>query len=327
MRRLAALSFLWLLCSCGPDRVAGGSGTSTDNVVTARILSVDSIASVLPDGDTGAYPLFVAIESNTLSFDSAHPDGRDLRVTDSDNNPLPFDLREWNAVTRHGRMWVRLPRFQRGSNQKIALRVGRDSTVPRTDSTATWNGIPDSVRRKVSSILLSDFEVDSTLLNLPCRCNNWYTSASASTMVDPAKTGIENAGRGRLGRAFHLAYFGGVMPNWALVGTQLGAKPFHRFSGLDSITFWARGSGYLRIAVENRYDPYNLTKAWQIYGVGTEWTRYSVKPSDFMAMELYSYGWEIVKDQVNTLTFFAQNGADLWIDDIRLYGISPAEIR
>lgn len=327
MRRIAALSFLWLLCSCGPDRVAGGSGTSTDNVVTARALSVDSIASVLPDGDTGAYPLFVAIDSEVIAFDSAHPDGRDLRVTDSDNNPLSFDLRQWDAVTRHGRVWVRLPRFKRGSNQTITLKVGRDSTIPRTDSAATWKAIPDSVRRKVSSILLSDFETDSTPLNLPCGCNHWYTSASAYAAVATAKTGIENAGRGRLGRAFHLAYSGAVAPEWALVGSQLGARPFHRFNGLDSITFWARGSGYFRIALENRYDPYNLTKAWQIYLLGTEWVRYSVKPSDFLPMELYSYGWEIVKDQVNTITFFAQNGTDLWIDDVRLHGISPAEVR
>lgn len=327
MRRIAALSLLSLLAACGPDRVAGGNGTSTDNVVTARLLSVDSIASVLPDGDTGAYPLFVAIDSGVIAFDSAHPDGRDLRVTDSDNNPLSFDLRQWDAVTHHGRVWVRLPRFKRGSNQMITLKVGRDSTIPRTDSAATWNAIPDSVRRKVSSILLSDFETDSTRLNLPCRCNDWYTSASDAAMIDTAKTGIESAGRGRSGHAFHLAYSGAIMPSWALVGSQLGKRPFHRFSGLDSITFWARGSGYLRIALENRFDLYNLTKAWQIYGVGTEWVRYSVKPSDFMQMELYSYGWEIVKDQVNTLTFFAQNGTDLWIDDVRLHGISPAEVR
>jgi hypothetical protein len=38
-------------------------------------------------------------------------------------------------------------------------------------------------------------------------------------------------------------------------------------------------------------------------------------------------GWAGVRDSVTDLCLFAARGADMWIDDIRLYGIDRDDLR
>lgn len=331
MKRLFAILSTTFFVACSHDPLAGGNGTSTDNVVTARTLPIDSLAASLPDGDAGPYPLFVQIDSSTLDFASSYPDGRDLRVTNDSSMPLPFQLREWNPAQRHASIWVRLPRLERGAKRSIALRIGRDSTVSRSNPFETWKGVSDSTRQNVSSVLLADFETGSLVLGTPCGCNSWYMGHSPKTVIDTPRSGIDSAGKGRSGKAYHLAYKAAVNPDWALVGSRLGDilnHPTHRFGGLDSITFWARGNGTLRIALEDGRDTGTHSKAWRIIDSfpSTTWKRYRVRPSDFEIPTFYSQGWQAVKDRINTITIFGQDGSDFWIDDIRLHGLSPAEI-
>jgi len=324
MRSWIALSALSFLVACGADRVSGGNGTSTDNVVTARMLSIDSILSRLPQGDEGAYPLLVQLDSTTIAFDSAHPDGRDLRVY-RDSTPLPFQLREWNSYERRASAWVRLSPADRGPGKHLTLKIGRDSTISRSDAAATWQGVTDSVRQKVSTIRLSAFDTDSLLVGTPCRCNTWYTGNSNGVLVT-SRSGIDSAGKNRPGNAYHLSYAYAVWPGWALMGTRLGTT-VHRFSGMDSITFWARGNGSMRVALEDGRDPYNISKAWAVFDTLTSsWKHYTVRPQDFIAPDAYNLGWLLVKNRINTFTVFGQNGSDFWITDIRIHGISPSEI-
>ena len=326
MKTLIALLVAAFLVACGSDRVAGGNGTSTDNVVTARRLRIDSILALLPPGDSAPYPMLVQIDSNTIAFDSAHPDGRDLRIY-RDSTPLAFQLREWSSIDRRASVWVRIGSNDRGdTNKRITLRIGRDSTVSRSNAAATWQGVTDSVRQKTSSVLLSRFDTDSLLVGTPCKCNWWYVGKSTYAYVNP-KSGLDSAGRGRPGKAFHLSYSNASAPNWALMGTRLGFGT-HRFAGLDSITFWARGNGILKVSVEDYRDPYNISKAWQTISnlSYNTWTRYKVRPAEFDPPDTYNLGWFWVNNRINTFTVFGQEGSDFWITDIRIHGISPAEV-
>ncbi|HXP91703.1 MAG TPA: DUF2341 domain-containing protein [Fibrobacteria bacterium] len=318
-----------LLVACD-GRVSGGNGTSTDNVVTARMVSVDSIAWDLPGGDSGPYPLLVSLDSANIDFSNSFSDGSDLRVQRLDSTALPFQIREWSAATRHASLWVRLDSFHRGSAQRILLRTGKDSTINRSDPVATWAGVSDSDRLVVASVLLADFENGSSLVPLPCACNNWYASGSSgATLTLPApgaafSTAIQAAGDGRTGKALHLS-FTAKSPEWVLAGTNLGIG-YHRFGGLDSITFWARGKGTMHISLENRRDTSGHMKAWAGFAMDTAWTRYAIKPSQFDAPGS-TFGWRPgVSDSVTTFSVFGQDGTDLWIDDIRFNGLSPSEI-
>ena len=333
MKRRSLLSGLGvaslLLFACD-DRLSAGNGTSTDNVVTARVLSVDSIAWDLPSGDSGPYPLLVSLDSGNFDFSHSFSDGSDLRVQRLDSTALPFQIRDWDTAAKRASLWVRLDSFHRGEGQRIRLRAGKDSTTSRSNPAGTWAGVSDSDRLMVASVLLADFENGSSLVPLPCACNNWYASpSSGATLILPApgtafSTAIQAAGDGRTGKALHLA-FTAKSPEWVLAGTNMGVG-YHRFGGLDSITFWARGKGTMHISLENRRDTSGYMKAWAGFAMDTGWTRYAIKPSQFDAPGA-TKGWVGVRDSITTFSVFGQDGSDLWIDDIRFNGLSPSEIQ
>lgn len=316
------LALFVFLAGCGADRSSGGNGTSTDNVLSAR-LRVDSILHELPPGDFGPYPLLVRMDSSMLTFPSSWADGRDFRVYLNDSVPLPHVVREWNVGIGRGSAWVRLPTYFGSSRRTITVHIGRDSTISRSNARATWAGVSDLVRANTSTILLAEFDEDSLTPMTQCGCNRWYASRSPGASLG-SNTGIEAAGRGRAGRAFHLSY-STPLSEWALVGTTLGSGP-NRFAGLDSLVFWARGNGKLQVALETFRDSADRAKAWKTVSLDTSWQRFSVAPSTFDPEDTWSIGWNKVRDRVTTLTFFGRAGSDFWIDGIRLYGISPAEV-
>ncbi|MBK9576359.1 MAG: DUF2341 domain-containing protein [Fibrobacterota bacterium] len=321
---LAALVFCGLL-GCGLDKPgvapSSGNGTSTDNVLT-RKLRIDSILSDLPPGDSGPYPMLVRFDSSSLPFEASWQDGRDFRVFLDDTVPLAHFVRDWNASARHASAWVRLPSYF-GHRRILTVRVGRDSLISRSNKAATWDGVSEWMRTLTSSVNLAEFEVDSIIPMTPCRCNQWYVGRSKNSSIGPT-TGIEAAAKGRNGRAFHLSY-NTPAGDWTVLGTRLGTG-IHRLGGLDSIVFWARGNGSIKVALEDFRDTSDYSKAWKTIALDTAWKRYSVPPSTFDANEPYSIGWEGVKNRITTISFFGHTGSDFWIDGISLKGISPAEI-
>lgn len=329
---LAAIPFLF---SC-VEQTAGGNGTSTDNVVTARRLSVDSIARDLPVvQDSGPYPLLVRLDRQLVDFSKSWPDGSDLRFQDSDSTPLPFQIREWDSTAGHASAWVRMPQLRLGKGRFLFLRLGRDSVQSRSSAAKTWAGVADSVRARVASILLADFESQPTVALLPCACDTWYVNASSGGHLNYPTQGssfslaVQSAADSKRGHAAHISY-SAPSPQWALIGTRLG-RGWHRFGGLDSITLWAKGNGTMYVALENGRDTTGYLKAWKSFQLGSDWKSYTVYPSQFDPTYTtaggLTAGWGAVKDSVNTFTVFGQGGSDLWIDDVRFHGLSPAEVQ
>jgi hypothetical protein len=113
---------------------------------------------------------------------------------------------------------------------------------------------------------------------------------------------------------------------WVLFGARLGTG-VHRMTTLDSIEFWARGDGAVRVALEDRRDTTDLNKAWVRVEVGATWKRYVVKPSDFDKPDSLNKGWDFVRNTVTTFTIFGVEGSKLWVDDIRLHGVNPWELQ
>jgi len=334
------LSVLVAIWACDDRVTAGNNGTSTDNVVTGRLLRVDSLADSLLDGDLGPYPLLLRLDRRNLDFSKSWKDGSDFRAQRPDSTALPYQIREWDSASGHASVWVRLDRFRRGSGQAIRVHLGKDSTANRSNVPATWSGVSDSVRLKVASILVDNFERGTTMSLLPCACDTWYartsiTSNPSSTakLLLPAPgasfaTALQATGTSH-GKALHLNYANAVWTNqdWVLAGIRLGTV-FQRMAGLDSITFLMRGNGNMHLALENGADTTWFSKAWLTLKVDTGWTRHVVKPSQFdpASVAAKTNGWMAVRDSITLLSFFAHDGSDLWIDDIRFWGMSPKEL-
>lgn len=326
---LAGATIAFLLAGCGDDRSAGNNGTSTDNVVMARF-SVDSIALNLIQPDAGAYPLLVRLDSSDLDHSKTLFGGADLRLSFDNGVSVPFAVREWDRSQRQGSLWARIPRDQLGRHRILQVSYGDEVYRNLSNPTATWSGVSQNLRSRLTSVVLADFEQDTLRALLPCNCNNWYADVSAgSTLLRPAagkpiESAIVADPTGRRTWVLHIAY-SSVPNNWALAGTRLGTR-FHRMGMLDSITLRARGKGVLRVALEDGRDSLGFAKAWAPVQLDSAWKRVVIKPSDFDPPDQWNTGWLSVKDRINTFTVFGQQGTDFWVDDIVFHGLGPQDL-
>lgn len=171
------------------------------------------------------------------------------------------------------------------------------------------------------SFVLQNFEKDTA---------SWYFNVDAigSKIVSKAfETDKE-----RKSKVFHGKYSLVATNNydaWVLAGMMLRGKGWN-LSSLDSITFYAKGSGQIRIALENwdkKSEDAGLSlkaaSEWKDLNA-QKWTRYVVKFDDlcYNAQDVsYCYiAWNFLKDDVRQLTFFVRNGTEFYLDDIALYG-------
>lgn len=316
-----AVACLALVYGCA-ERVAGGT-TETDNMVSARIYSVDSL---LASGDVpvgGATIVTLRLHAGNLDFDSISREGVDLRVETLGNVPLPFRIVFWDRTASLGRIQVRLePHLQRPGS-RIRLRWDlTDST--RSDSAVVWKGIGDSRRLALTSVLVSDFEQGSLLSLLPTP-TPWYTNAGDSAIVSAPS--IVQAASGRAGQALHFTFTAPIKKTFSLAGVALGERAYNLRS-LDSIEVWARGTNTILTVAFDHQGATNK-KAWTPVYPDSTWKRFTLRPSDLDSASPNggNVGWLGVRDSVTHLSFFAAQGSELWLDDIRLYGIDVGDLR
>lgn len=329
---LGAVSLLVVGSCADPRSMAGGTGTGTDNTVTARAvsLSLDSAMDPVQSSTSSPVPLLVRLDSSNFRFEDARDDGADLQISRPDGRPLPLVLRDWDKLSRCASLWVRLDSFRRGRGERLTLSWGHPDRVVASDPSGTWRGIPDSVRTARATVLVTDFESGTGAVQLPCRCNSFYSGETVTgALIQPLPhiridSAITSAGAGRSGKALHVVYTSSGL-NYALIGTRLGRGP-NRFAGLDSLVLWLRGTGSLRVALENSLDTTIGSKAWVTIRPDTNWRRIAIRPSDFNAPTASARGWGAIEDSVNTLSFFFHDGGEMWIDDIRFHGLTATDI-
>jgi len=132
----------------------------------------------------------------------------------------------------------------------------------------------------------------------------------------------ENKERGS--KVFHTKYAVAKDPYaWVLVGT--GMEEVRNFAAIDSIEFYAKGNGKVRLALEN-WESYN-TNAKAASGwvaLDSTWSRIVLTPADlcFDDSEVSDCdgSWDSVKNQVKQLHIFPNGGDEIFIDDLKIYG-------
>ncbi len=130
---------------------------------------------------------------------------------------------------------------------------------------------------------------------------------------------------GRNSQVFHGKYIVASDPYaWVLVGTGMDEE--RNFSAMDSIAFFAKGTGKIRLALENWENYNNASKAASAWvPLDTAWKRYVFKPSDlcYNSMEIRACEdtWNNVKNRVRQIHIFPSAGKDFYIDDVKLYGV------
>lgn len=312
-----------LAAACSVDRSAGNS-YETENTATARSMPIDSILPLgapIPLGNTVSTLRFDAKNFDFSNSDSA---GLNLSVERHDSTPVPFQIVFWDKAASVGRIKVRIDSMLRRSHESISLRWNRPPAV-RSDSQAVWAGFSDQQVLALNSALVDDFE-DGLLLNkLPNR-GAWFDTASASAKF--ANFGILDRPIGRAGKVLHFSYTAdSISGQYVLIKTPI-ASSSRCMRSVDSIVLWARGSGKLKVALEKTFNGVSR-KALSIVHVDTAWNRIAVRPSDFVVGDnkAGNVGWTAVRDSITHLTLFMEGNGELWLDDVRIHGISVDDLR
>lgn len=173
-------------------------------------------------------------------------------------------------------------------------------------------------------MVLQDFEGDM---------DGWYCSAdSLGSKITPADAsdGIEKDSK--RGNVFHGKYSltAEKGPAWALLGTMFSDKIAWNLYSLDSLVFYAKGDGDIRMAFENwdviseaMKTSHKAASDW--LALTPNWKRYVLKPSDLCVnaqeMKDCSTSWEVTKDKVRQFHIFVNGGSEFYIDDVTLYGV------
>ena len=306
---------LMIAAGCADERVSGNT-TQTENTL-ARI----AVDSVLPEWNHPVRATTVA----TLRFDSSNFDfrltdsaGRDLSVEKESGQPIPFDIVFWDKPARLGRLQVRLDSSLLHPGSHFLLRWNQTLQV-RSSHAAVWQSLPDSQVLALRSVPVADFGTGSDTTQLPTRPLWSYFSMDSSTFIGrqfvPATP--------RPGTALSIGYStigtGYVVVKAPLV---LGGAP-RNIRAMDSLVFWAKGTkgSSLFLAFDHR----NAFKAWKLDTLDTVWTRFRVRPSDFIPASNPiggNRGWVAVRDSATDLSFILSGGTDAMLDDIRIYGLN-----
>jgi len=321
--RITVLSF-FALGACSSDRISGNS-VETENTVAGREIRVDSLLPEWNRPVSGATVATLRLDARNFDFRSSTASGRDIRLERLDSTLLPFEIVQWDSASAHGRLRVRIdsPLLARGARFRLAWGHRLSNW---TDPVKTWAGIKDSLRLSLTSVAVDDFE-RGTLRSLLPDSSDWYSAASDScTVTYPS---LSSAGHGRSGNAIRIGY---SAPQqfflYSLLGIRLGPGP-RSLRSLDSLVFWARGSGVLAVAFDH-LNGSSGPKAWKTkMPLDTGWTRIRIRPADLDTIDGVgnNVGWSAVRDSVTNLTFLANTGSELLIDDVRLHGIDRDDLR
>lgn len=310
---------LWMGCGTGPS--TGGT------IETENLSLVFRVDSVIPAGrQAGQSTVIATLRFDSLNFDfhKVAEDGSNLRVERLDGTRIPFAIRRWNPIEQWARIQVRFDGSMLAGGRLFRVRT-EDRVAAASDSATVWKAIPESLRNSWTSILVDDFD-HAKLSNLLPNGSPWYTNkADSATQTTPT---LVAAGGGRTGMALRYEYNAPASRNdFVLVGTTLAPHPVN-FRSLDSIVFWARGTGVQSVSLDHLWEG-GGAKTWMHADLDTAWKRWRVKPSDFdkPGTTAGNVGWASVHDSITTLSIFATGSGWVMIDDIRFYGMEEDDFR
>lgn len=274
--------------------------------------------------------LTLEMDSSLIDFSKAMPDGKDIRIVNASGAFLSVKRVQWSSSRATLQVRLNNPSDTLGPwhllyGKPLAIEPGYPNV---------WEGISDSIQQAFTTVKVDDFENHSNVnaLPSPIPTSFWFLNHSDSGSILPETPTqfsnlLDSATNGREGMALHIRYQANT-PEWILVGTSLGKGP-HNLSALDSIVFWLRGDGTVSVAFENNAVEFKGKKAWKHIDPTDDWQRYVITPQDFMAPDSIggNVGWNAICDSITNLSFFASNGTEFWLDDIRLHGIHREHLR
>lgn len=294
----------------------------------SRTLELSEVSSdwMQPLADTTI--VFVRLDSTNFNFHEAGTSGLDLRFTDQDGNRLNSKIASWDDSLQNAKILVRLNGTSSIRNLKMYWGKSAAIDVNKKD---IWNNISDSLLQAINSVTLIDFEtgkLESAYESGEGRRGWYFEPQNSNVTTFPSKENVSDGferDEERNSTVFHWRAETTAPGQWSMIGSRICQQPMN-FSGLDSVSFYAKGSGELGFVFEALNEPTGKVK--YVDNLNSEWTRYSIIPQNFVEGDsLYgNMGWDFVKPRLTTVTFWIVDNAEVWIDDISLYGVNRDDL-
>ena len=278
-----------------------------------------------------SFPTVLVLRLNEDNFDfkKAEPDGSDIRLYDGSGNLIPFEIDGWDTTINSATLNIRVENA--ADTVRPWMLMWGDKNADKLKDVNIWKGLSDSLVSALNSIEILNFESGTIYNALPAPLDNkydWYVQPhdSATVKNNLAKTptnGIEKADSSIFGEnVLHVEYTADKLGRYVVIGTRIAAHQ-HDLSRLDSVEVWMKGDGDFEIILETIVESDTNYKTSYKGSVNKEWTRIAVKPEDFGNLDNKSYhGWEVTRNKITRFTIFVYNGNDVWIDNVKMYGIN-----
>jgi len=202
--------------------------------------------------------------------------------------------------------------------------------VADTASTVVRTFTPENA----DSVLIDDFEDGNNTNRFYAITGGgwWYNYSDSTSSVSPEKAVnsiVRNDNSWNASFSYHATFSvaNGVSRAFALCGFDIGVSPLldtaigYDLSSVDTISFYAKGTGHIKIQFYGSHALSTDTTGEWIYefDLPSEWTRIVVTPQGVP-------DWENIKGSITTITFMSTADADIWLDEIVFHGISPADL-
>ena len=218
MTNMKQIPILFALSAIFGATVPGRAATVTDFAKTFTV----TVPAGLADEPLSDFPLLVRLGSGIQGFDYAdfRQNGADLLVTDTEDQPLPHELENWDT-NGDSRLWVQVPSVAEGTT--IRVYYGTDATVDEVDG--MWSGyagvwhlneagdgavqILDSTTNHLDGVAASGNKGSLAVAGgqLGGARRIAQDNDHAPGIVVPATSGAQKAAADRLGTDFHASFW------------------------------------------------------------------------------------------------------------------------
>ena len=282
-----------------------------------------------------SFPTVLVLRLDTTNFDfkKAAKDGSDIRLYDGAGDLIPFEIDGWDTTLNSATLNIRVESAT--DTVRPWMLMWGDKKAAKLKDVNVWKGLSDSLITALNSVTILNFESGGAYNDIPAPMtkHDWYIqphdSASISKELSSDKmNGIEKADSSIFGKkVLHVQYSADANKGqYVVIGTRI-ADHQHDLSRLDSVEVWLKGDGDFQIILETIVESDTNYKTTYKGSVNKNWTRIAVKPSDFGSPDKKSYhGWNVTRNKITRFTIFVYNGKDVWIDNVKMYGINVDDL-
>ena len=140
---------------------------------------------------------------------------------------------------------------------------------------------------------------------------------------------IVEAGADREGNAIYWETSAAKPGSWSFYGIWICKEESPcDLSATDSIVYYARGTGVISIILETLGESNTEGKTLAYDTLKTdEWQRRVIKPENFKPRDdkYGNLGWEVISENVTTISIAAYDSTQFWLDDVVFYGVKPSD--